>query len=176
MNMPFAALLANGHKTLETRNGTMFTSYPEGTYMLLHVGQRTFPDGNRHLQVMKSGGLDDGAIEKLKELPAGFGRGMAVAICELGRTYETTVKERSVPETQRKIVAFGKESGKMVTEIKRVEYLNRPIPVSARGGVFCVEVDPDNLPNGWKMPMLVSTNITCDSKSRKPVLSITTKH
>ena len=38
MNLPFAALLSNGYKTLETRNGTMFTSYPEGTKMLLHVG------------------------------------------------------------------------------------------------------------------------------------------
>jgi len=38
MNMPFAALLANGYKTLETRNGTKFTTYPEGTRMLLHVG------------------------------------------------------------------------------------------------------------------------------------------
>ena len=36
MNLPFAALLSNGYKTLETRNGTMFTPYPEGTKMLLH--------------------------------------------------------------------------------------------------------------------------------------------
>ena len=49
MNLPFAALLSNGYKTLETRNGTMFVPYPEGTKMLLHVGQRNYPDGNRHL-------------------------------------------------------------------------------------------------------------------------------
>ena len=40
MNLPFAALLSNGYKTLETRNGTMFVPYEEGTKMLLHVGQR----------------------------------------------------------------------------------------------------------------------------------------
>jgi hypothetical protein len=49
MNMPFAALLANGYKTLETRNGTMFVPHPEGTQMLLHVGRRNYPDGNKHL-------------------------------------------------------------------------------------------------------------------------------
>ncbi|KAL7540257.1 hypothetical protein ACHAXR_009978 [Thalassiosira sp. AJA248-18] len=57
--LPSAALLSNGYKTLETRNGTMFTPYPEGTKMLLHVGQRIYPDGNRHIDVMKSGDLDD---------------------------------------------------------------------------------------------------------------------
>ena len=45
MNLPFAALLSNGYKTLETRNGTMFTPYPSGTKMLLHIGQRIYPDG-----------------------------------------------------------------------------------------------------------------------------------
>ena len=42
----FAALLANGYKDLETRNGTMFAGYPAGTQMLLHVGQRIYPDRN----------------------------------------------------------------------------------------------------------------------------------
>eukprot|EP00957_Ditylum_brightwellii_P011928 899712-Ditylum_brightwellii.AAC.1 len=100
MNLPFAALLANGYKTLETRNGTMFTPYPEGTKMLLHVGRRTYPDGDRHIEVMRSGGLSDTEIEDLKSLPGGFGRGMAVAILEIGKTYETTVQERSDPDVQ----------------------------------------------------------------------------
>ena len=34
MNLPFAALLSNGYKKLETRNGTMFLPYPEGTKMV----------------------------------------------------------------------------------------------------------------------------------------------
>jgi magnesium-dependent phosphatase 1 len=153
MNMPFAALLANGYKTLETRNGTMFVPYPEGTQMLLHVGRRNYPDGNKHIDVMKSGGLSDDEIEKLKSLPAqGFGKGMAVAIVELGKTYETTVEERSDPEFQRRVAAFGSDSGKMVTEIKRVQYLKRPIHVSGQGGVFNAQIDPDVIPDGWLQP------------------------
>jgi len=149
MNMPFAALLANGCKILETRNGTMFMPYPEGTKFLLHVGRRTYPDGNKHIDVMKSGGLDDVVIEKLKSLPNGFGRGMAVAILEIGRTFETTVEERSDPEFQRKVCAFGEDSGRMVTEIRRVEYLKRPLRVSGRGGVFKADIPRDALPDGW---------------------------
>jgi magnesium-dependent phosphatase 1 len=149
MNLPFAALLSNGYKTLETRNGTMFTPYPEGTKMLLHVGQRIYPDGNRHLDVMKSGGLDDDEIKKLKSLPPGFGKGMAVAIVELGKTFETTLEERSDPDFQRSVGAFGSDSGMRATEIKRVEYLNKGVKVKGSGGVFKANIAKDVIPDGW---------------------------
>ena len=149
MNLPFAALLANGYKTLETRNGTMFTPYPEGTKMLLHVGQRIYPDGNKHLDVMKSGGLDIHEIQELKLLPDGFGKGMAVAIVELGKTFETTLEERCDPDFQRSVGAFGADSGMRATEIKRVEYLKRGVKVSGSGGVFKANVDRDAIPDGW---------------------------
>jgi len=149
MNLPFAALLSNGYKTLETRNGTMFTPYPEGTKMLLHVGQRIYPDGNRHIEVMKSGGLDETEIQSLKSLPRGFGKGMAVAIVELGKTFETTLEERCDPDFQRAVAAFGADSGMRTTEIKRVEYLKKGLKVSGNGGVFKANVPKGVIPEGW---------------------------
>jgi len=149
MNLPFAALLSNGYKTLETRNGTMFVPYEEGTKMLLHVGQRIYPDGDRHLDVMKSGGLSDEEIRELKSLPPGFGKGMAVAIVELGKTFETTLEERCDPDFQRSVGAFGADSGMRATEIRRVEYLKRGVRVSGKGGVFEARIDRDVMPDGW---------------------------
>ena len=127
----------------------MFRPYPEGTKMLLHVGQRIYPDGNRHLDVMKSGGLGDDEISKLKSLPKNFGKGMAVAIVEIGKTYETTLAERCDPDFQRKVGAFGEDSGMRATEIRRVEYLKSGVKVSARGGVFKVNIDRNVIPDGW---------------------------
>lgn len=149
MNLPFAALLANEYKILETRNGTMFKPYPPGTKMLLHVGQRTYPDGDRHIEVMKSGGLDDKEIQRLKSLPKGYGRGMAVAIVELGETFETTLEERSEPEFQRFVAAFGTDSGMRATVIRRAAYLKKPLKVSGQGGVFKVKINKDVVPDGW---------------------------
>jgi len=149
MNLPFAALLANEYKTLETRNGTMFTPYPEGTKILLHVGQRLYPDGNKHVKVMRSGGLDDQEIEKLKKLPPGFGKGMAVAIVELGKTFETSLEQRCDPEFQRKVGAFGADSGMRATEIRRVSYLKKGVQVSGKGGIFKVNIDRNVIPDGW---------------------------
>jgi hypothetical protein len=163
MNLPFAALLANGYKTLETRNGTMFTPYEPGTKMLLHVGRRTYPDGDRHLQIMASGGnaehgtkehegnvvMDRAEMARLKTLPQGFGRGMAVAIVELGNTYETTLEERCDPDFQRKVGAFGQDSGMRATEIRRVAYLKQGIPISGQKGISKVTVDQNLIPDGW---------------------------
>ena len=181
MNLPFAALLANGYKDLETRNGTMFVPYPEGTQMLLHVGQRIYPDGNRHIDVMKSGNLSDVEIAELKSLPKGFSKGAAVAILEVGKTYETTVEQRTDPEMQRRIAAFGADSGRMVTEIKKVAYLKRPMKVSGKGGIFKTKIPQDVLPEDWllapEIPMIQAAQQSKDddlgSGERVPLYSIT---
>ena len=82
MNQPFAGLVAHGHKTLETRNGTMFMG-SEGELVLLHVGRRTYPDGGKHLDIMRRAGVDEEAIGRLTRLPRGFDRGQIVAILEV---------------------------------------------------------------------------------------------
>ena len=98
---------------------------------------------------MKSGGLDVDEIEALKSLPPGFTKGMVVAIVELGKTFETTLEQRCDPDFQRAVAAFGEESGKIATEIKRVEYLKRGVTVSGRGGVFKAAIHKDVIPDGW---------------------------
>jgi hypothetical protein len=112
---------------------------------------------------MKSGGLNNDEIQKLKALPPGFSKGNAVAILEIGKTYETTVEERSNKEFQRNVCAFGEDSGRMVTEIKRVEYLKRPLKVSGQGGVFKADIPKDALPDGWN----VSSSNDVPYKTRK---------
>ena len=164
MNLPFAALLANGYKTIESRNGTMFTPYPEGSKMLLHVGQRIYPDGDRHIDVMKSGGLNDKEIKDLKSLPPGFTKGMAVAIVELGKTYETTLQQRCDPDYQRSVAAFGQDSGMRATEIKRVAYLKQGVKVSGQGGVFKVKVNKNVIPDGWLDDINSDSNNSSNNK------------
>ena len=98
---------------------------------------------------MKSGGLADDEIVALKSLPKGFGKGMAVAIVELGKTYDTTLAERCDPDFQRSVGAFGQDSGMRATEIRRVAYLKRGVKVSGQGGVFKAKIPRDVVPDGW---------------------------
>ena len=74
---------------------------------------------------------------------------MAVAIVELGDSFETTLDQRCDPDFQRSVGAFGADSGMRATEIRRVEYLKRPIKVSGRGGVFKANIDKSVIPDGW---------------------------
>jgi len=164
MNNPFAALLANGYKTLETRNGTMFEVHPPGTILCLHVGQRIYPDGDKHLDIMKRDeSLSDEDIQSLKQMPQGYGKGNIVAIMELGKTYLTTTKERSRPEFERQAAAYGADSGKYATEIRRVAYLKRPVRQSGQPGIFKVRIPADAIPEGWELAPEAS------SSSQEPV-------
>lgn len=150
MNQPFAALLANGFKTLETRNGTMFEPYVPGSWVLLHVGQRTYPDGDRHLEIMKRAGKSSDEIAQLKQFPQGFGKGNIVAIMELGETWLTTLDERSEPDHEHNAAAYGRDSGKFATKIRRVAYLKRPIKMKGQPGLFKVRIPADALPDDWR--------------------------
>jgi hypothetical protein len=158
MNQPFAALLVNGFKTLETRNGTMFERYAPGTRVLLHVGQRIYPDGDRHLEIMKRAGKTDHEISQLKQFPPGFGKGNIVAIMELGKTRLTTLDERSRPDHEAKVAAYGCDSGQYATEITKVAYLKRPIPMKGQAGLFKVQIPLDALPDEWQQGGATTTN------------------
>lgn len=72
MNQPFAGLVAHGFKTLETRNSTVFQKLT-GRWVCLHVGQRTYPDGGMHKEIMRRpGGVkSEPELARLTSLPAG---------------------------------------------------------------------------------------------------------
>ena len=152
MNMPFAGLIAHGEKTLETRNHTMFEG-TEGQRMALHVGQRTYPDGGKHKEILREGapgisgleGMDDATIARVTSLPKGMSRGQVVAIVTLGKTTFVPVEaERSTPEVQRRCVATGAAMGRYLTEVAETEWLEEGVPMRGRPGCFDVEL-PERL-------------------------------
>jgi cold shock CspA family protein len=166
MNMPFAALLANGHKTLETRNHDMFVN--ASSIILLHVGHRTFPDGNKHMKILQETGLSESEIQSLKSLPPSYERGMLVAVCELGST--TYIPDPTDRDRKRHaICAYGADSGTYVTEIRRVQYLRKPVPYPAKGGIFSATIDASVLPDGWTFS---DGNIAKSPNQGKPYYSI----
>ena len=70
--------------------------------MLLHVGQRTYPDGGAHRVLMRENGLSDQEIDDLTALPPKFKRGQAVALLDIGETHLVEdVRERSLPRLER---------------------------------------------------------------------------
>ena len=148
MNLPFAALVAHGRKTLETRNHTMFEG-TEGRLALLHVGQRTYPDGGKHRDILRSAGASDAEIDRLVALPAGFARGVLVAVLELGTTRLAEDAERATDEVQSAACALGGDMGRYLTEVRRVAWLREPVRMRGKPGLFSASVPRGLLPDGW---------------------------
>jgi len=148
MNMPFAALVAHGYKTIESRNGTMFSEL-QGHTVLLHVGQRTYPDGGKHVEIMRENGASDAEIARLTSLPAGMSRGNLVALVTLGATRLVEPEAaRSTPEIERRCCATGGAMGRYLTDVVHTEWLRTPVPGRGRPGLFDVRVPEGSLPKG----------------------------
>lgn len=145
MNMPFAALVAHGYKTLETRNGTMFQG-TVGTLAALHVGRRTYPDGGKHVEILKGNGASQEDIERLTSLPGGFSRGQVVAVLELGETELSTLKERQQPEVENAVCAYGGDAGRYLTTVKKAHWLKQPVDARGQPGLFEVTLPVSALP------------------------------
>lgn len=145
MNQPFAALLAHGIKTIETRNGTMFKQIKEDEEMILHVGRRTYPDNGVHLDILKERGLSADEIQRVTNLPAGFERGECVAILTIGQTSLEDEEHRSQPHIEQNVVARGDVMGKHLTTIKGVKWLKKPYKMKGAPGIFSVDIPLDCL-------------------------------
>ena len=136
MNMPFAGLVAHGYKTLETRNHTMFVPL-EGQTVALHVGQRTYPDGGAHRDIMARDGLSEADIDRLTTLPDGAARGTIVALVDVGETVLVDdVAERSALPVETGAVATGAAMGRYLTTMKNARFLDAPVPTRGRPGFF----------------------------------------
>ncbi len=155
MNQPFASLLAYGIKQLETRNGTMFSANTNpGDRLLLHVGQRLYPDGGAHLKILREAGYTPALIEKYTNLPQGFQKGQVVAEVEVG---ETVLVEdaalRSRPQIERAVAARGVTMGRYITPIRKVKWLKKGLNTRGRPGLFAVDVPIGLLPDFSEDPM-----------------------
>lgn len=149
MNLPFAALLARGVKTLETRNHTMFEG-TQGQRVLLHVGRRTYPDGGKHRAILRRSGLTDADIDDAVALPRGFDRGAAVAVLELGATrLAADEAERCDVAIETAVCAYGGEMGRYLTEVVSAEWLREPVPMRGRPGMWRTKVPERVIPEGW---------------------------
>ena len=146
MNMPFAALVAHGQKTLETRNHTMFEG-TDGAIALLHVGQRTYPDGGKHKAILARAGVGPDELERLTSLPAPHTRGAVVALLELGPTNLASLEERSEVAIESAACAYGGDMGRYLTKVRRAVWLDEPVPMKGRPGLFKVQVPVSALPD-----------------------------
>ena len=148
MSQPFASLLLNGIKTIETRNNDMFMSLKPGSKILLHCGMRDWKDQEAPKIELRKQGYSEADIVRLSALPSGnFSKGSIVGILTVGRTWLASEKERQTAELEGKVVAKYENMGKYCTEITAASWLKRPFKCKGQPGIFTATISNESLPS-----------------------------
>ena len=145
MSQPFASLLLNGIKTVESRNGPMFADVPSGTQLLLHCGQRDWNDMESYKEIMAQNGFSQEKIEHFSRLPKGFHKGMIIGRVSIGRTWSASDRELRGKDLQRRVLAPQAGIGRFCTEITQVEWLKKPFKARGNAGIYQVDLPKDCL-------------------------------
>ena len=148
MSQPFAALLLNGVKTVESRNNPMFQELKPGTRVLLHCGRRDWHDLESYREILRSQhGMTDDEIDRRGRLPKGFGKGSIVGVVTVGRTWKATDRERQGSNLQGRVLAPFEGVGKFCTEITDAQWLTKPCKARGNPGVYQVDISVSHLPD-----------------------------
>eukprot|EP00527_Entomoneis_sp_CCMP2396_P006714 CAMPEP_0198147134 /NCGR_PEP_ID=MMETSP1443-20131203/33334_1 /TAXON_ID=186043 /ORGANISM="Entomoneis sp., Strain CCMP2396" /LENGTH=438 /DNA_ID=CAMNT_0043811303 /DNA_START=253 /DNA_END=1566 /DNA_ORIENTATION=+ len=123
MSQPFAALLLNGVKTVESRRQPMFQDLKPGTRVLLSCGRKDWPDQQSFRQILaEDGSMSEKEIQNAGRLPKGFRKGDVVGVITIGNTRLTNAVERNNPKLQRQVLAYADGIGKCCTEITQAQW------------------------------------------------------
>lgn len=141
MSQPFASLLLNKIKDIETRNNPMFENMKPDTSILLHCGKRDWHDLEAPVLELKKAGYSSSEIAKHSSLPPGFRKGNIIGILKLGRTWLSTERERRGENMQKRVVARTENIGKYCTIIEDAKWMKKPF-TTAKGkpGIFNVKI------------------------------------
>ena len=135
MSNPFASLLLNGIKTIETRNSDIFGPHA-GKRLLIQVGRRPWKD-DHYLERLRARGMSQAEIDRACSLPVGFSPGDIVGIATIGDTKLMSREQRKAVEVQ--VVATCDDMGKFGTPVMDALWLKQPVKnVPGRPGIFSV--------------------------------------
>jgi magnesium-dependent phosphatase 1 len=147
MSQPFASLLINKVKTVESRKNDMLSQIPPGTRVLLHVGRKDWPDLESYRLILAEAGMAQADIDKVSDLPTGFKRGSVVGVWTAGETRKVSAREKETKDLQRRVVAPAAGIGTYCTEVIDAKWLKKPLAIRGQPGVFEVTISKSILQN-----------------------------
>jgi len=148
MSQPFAALLLNGIKTIESRNNDMFTALTPGTKVLLHAGRKDWHDQETYKDILaKDAEFDNDQLMKVAQLRKGFEKGQILGVITIGITYQVSSQEKKMDlKLRRSVLAYGDGIGTYCTEIRSAKWLPRGVPFRGQPGIYSATIDENSLP------------------------------
>ncbi|XP_068105689.1 protein EOLA1-like [Hyperolius riggenbachi] len=129
---PYAGLLLNGVKSVETRWRPLLADYKNST-LAIHIAVKDW-DGEDWRDILHHRlGMDANYVQQLLEKGEQFGRGVIAGLIDVGDTWQCSddFPAEDIVELENKALLIGLQ-GKYLTAVSNARWLLEPIP--ARGG------------------------------------------
>ncbi|XP_075690481.1 protein EOLA2 [Rhinoderma darwinii] len=129
---PYAGLLLNGVKTVETRWRPLLADYRNST-LAIHIAVKDWEQQDWRDVLQNRLGMSDVQVQQLLDQGEQFGRGVIAGLIDIGDTWQQTddVPIEDTIELENKALLTGLQ-GKYLTIVYNARWLLKPIP--ARGG------------------------------------------
>ncbi|XP_044124434.1 protein EOLA1-like [Bufo gargarizans] len=143
---PYAGLLLNGLKTVETRWRPLLADYRNST-LAVHIAVRDWEQQDWRQVLQDRLGMAAVQVQQLLHQGEQFGRGVIAGLIDIGDTWQLTddVTSEDITELENKALLTGLQ-GKYLTVVSNARWLLKPIP--ARGGkdVWQVTIPEEFIP------------------------------
>ncbi|XP_072286120.1 protein EOLA1-like [Pyxicephalus adspersus] len=129
---PYAGLLLNGVKTVETRWRPLLADYKNST-LAIHIAVKDW-DGQDWRDILQNRlGMATSKVQQILEKGEQYGRGVIAGLIDIGDTWQCAddVPMEDAIELENKALLIGLQ-GKYLSDVSNPRWLLEPIP--ARGG------------------------------------------
>ncbi|XP_029463618.1 protein CXorf40A homolog [Rhinatrema bivittatum] len=146
---PYAGLILNGVKTLETRWRPLLADYKDCT-VAVHIAYKDWDDKTWRDVLLDRLGMTPGQVQELVAKGDAFGRGVIAGLIDVGETWQCTeeLTAEELGELECKAVLTGLQH-KYLTVVSNPRWLLEPLPARGAKDVWQVTIPNDLIPLGY---------------------------
>ncbi|XP_056347798.1 protein EOLA1-like [Oenanthe melanoleuca] len=144
---PYAGLLLNQVKTVETRWRPLLAGYKNRT-IAIHIAVKDWEDEAWREILQNRLGMTPKQLQDLLDDGEKFGRGVIAGLIDVGETslYPENLPPEEILELENKAVLSNLEQ-KYLTVVSNPRWLLEPIPARGRKGVWQVDIPQELIPS-----------------------------
>lgn len=144
---PYAGLLLNRVKTVETRWRPLLLGYKNRT-IAIHIAVKDWEDETWREILLSRLGMTPEQLQDLLDEGEKFGRGVIAGLIDVGETslYPENLPPEEILELENKAVLSNLEQ-KYLTVVSNPRWLLEPIPARGRTGVWQVDIPEELIPS-----------------------------
>uniref|UniRef100_A0A8C5JCX9 ASCH domain-containing protein n=1 Tax=Junco hyemalis TaxID=40217 RepID=A0A8C5JCX9_JUNHY len=144
---PYAGLLLNQVKTVETRWRPLLAGYKNRT-IAIHIAVKDWEDETWREILLNRFGMTPKQLQDLLDEGEKYGRGVIAGLIDVGETslYPENLPPEEILELENKAVLSNLEQ-KYLTVVSNPRWLLEPIPARGRTGVWQVDIPEELIPS-----------------------------